>query len=262
MEIELLNKQLHYAYQTLVDTVEELVIEDGKSLYQALDSAEEKLSEWGELSKEDVQEISKELKHNLQSLLGEHINEAKGSLKEEFKQHAAFVTDDIWDQLWKIMYTNAVQLLSTEKNLEEQLLEIRSSKYLINIPEHSQWNSDYELWLTEIALWEIQDAKAFNKLDEINKAIKQYSNMLGEHAKVIHANEVRGHAHEKVMSIAKQHPNIHVIDSLDNKENAIRVKKRQDHTQHTKLHNSMKKHHSEMISLVNQLYKLSLQETV
>lgn len=261
MEIEVLNINFHLAYQILVDTVEELVIEDGKNLHQALDSAEENLIECGELSKEEVQEISTELKHDLQSL-GEYLNENKESFKEEFKQHAAFVTDSIWDQLWKIMYTNAVQLLSSEKNLEQQLLEIRSGKYLINIPEHSQWNSDYELWLTEISLWEIQDAKAFTELEEITKAIKQYSSMLGEHAKVINANEVRGHANEKVMSIAKQHPNIHDIEGLDNKENAMRMKKRQEHNHHRELHNSMKKHHSEMMALVNRLYKLSLQETV
>ena len=262
MEIELLNKKLHYAYQSLVDTVEELVTEDGISLYQALDCAEENLMEWGELSKEDVQDISKLLKHNLQRLLKEHINESKESLKEKFKQHAAFVTDDTWDQLWKILYTNAVHLLSTEQNLEERILEISSSKYLTNISEVSHWNSDYELWLTEIALWEIQVAKTFNKLDEIKKAIKQHSNMLSEHAKVTHAHEVRGHAHEKVMFIAKEHPNIHVIDPLDNKENAMRMKIRQEYTQHAELHNSMQKDHSEMMSLVNKLHKHALQETV
>jgi len=52
MRIEELNKDLKRAYQTMVDTVEELVVKDGKNLQQAMHSAEETLNEWEELSKE------------------------------------------------------------------------------------------------------------------------------------------------------------------------------------------------------------------
>ena len=77
--------------------------------------------------------------------------------------------------------------------------------------------------------------------------------MLDEHAGITHALEVRGHAHEKVMSISQQHPSIHVIEELEDKDNFIRKQKRQEHYQHAELHNSMKTYHSGMMSLVDKL---------
>ena len=125
MRIKELNSDFQHAYKTLVDNVEELVVKEGKNLQQALHSAEEKLSEWGELSKEEAQEISTELKHDFQKL-SVSLNDAKESYKEEFKQEAAYITDSIWNKLLKIMDTSTAQLLAFEKNLEEKVLDIRN----------------------------------------------------------------------------------------------------------------------------------------
>jgi len=259
MKIEMLNKSFHIAYQTLLDTVEERVVNDGESLQQALVYAEEKLNEWGVLNMEEVQEICIELKQDLGNL-SEHLNEANESFKKESKQHSPFVTDPTWDQSWNIINTNTILLSSISKNSKKQAQEINKDENLTNQQEHTQRNSDYDLWLTEIALWKIQYAKSFDKLDEIEKVIKQHSNMLDEHAAVTHALDVRGHAHEKVISIAKQHPSIHVIEELEDKENFMRKQKRQEHIKHAELHNSMKKYHSEMMSLIDKLYKKVIKE--
>lgn len=261
MRIEALNKKFHHAYQTLVDTVEELVVKDGKNLQQAIHSAEEKLSECSGLSKVEVQEISTELKQVFQTL-NVHLNDAKESFKEEFKQNTVFVTDSIWGKFLKIVDTNTVQLLAFEKNLEEQVQEIRTVEHLTNHQEHTQWNSDHELWLVEIALWKIQHAKALSKLDEIEKAINQHSNDLDEYAQVVQAHEAREHEQEEVMANAERDPSIHVLEALDGKRNAMHKQERQEHNQQTKLHRSMKKYHFGMMLLLNNLYKQALQEAV
>lgn len=58
------NSELRRAYQNLVETVEDLVVKEGKTLQQAMFFAEDKLSEWNELSKKQVQDISEELNHD------------------------------------------------------------------------------------------------------------------------------------------------------------------------------------------------------
>lgn len=257
MRIEELNKDLKRAYQTMVDTVEELVVKDGKNLQQAMHSAEEKLSEWNELSKEQVQEISTELKHDFQTL-NENLNEAKESYKEEFKKDAAYVTDSIWGKLMKITDSNTEQLLVFEETLKEQAQAVTSGEHLTEHQEHTQWNSEHELWLAEIALWKKEHAEAFSKLEKIEAAISQHSDDLDEHAQVIQAHEARDHEHEEVMAKAEQDPSSKVFEVADDKEVAVHKQERQEHHQHAELHNTMKKHHSEMMSLVNKLYKQTL----
>ncbi|WP_299872843.1 hypothetical protein [uncultured Cocleimonas sp.] len=64
MRIEEMNKDLKRAYQTMVDTVEDLVVNQGENLQQAMNTAEEKLKEWKELSKEEVEVINSEFKYD------------------------------------------------------------------------------------------------------------------------------------------------------------------------------------------------------
>ena len=85
-----------------MDTVEELVVKDGQNLEQSLHSGEEELGKWDELNEEEVRDIGAELRQNLQNL-AEYLNVVDGAFKEEFKKHAAFVTDAIWVQLLKII---------------------------------------------------------------------------------------------------------------------------------------------------------------
>ncbi len=257
MRIEELNKDLKDAYQTMVDTVEELVVKDGQNLQQALLVAEEKLNEWEELSKEQVQEISTELKHDFQTL-DENLNQAKESYKEEFKKDAAYVTDSVWGKLLTIMDTNTAQLLAFQKNLKEQVQEITTGEHLTEHQEHTQWHSDHGLWLAEVDIWKKEHTEALDKLAKIEKAISQHSNALDEHAQVVQAHEARDHEHEVVLANAEQDPTSRVFEVKEGEEAAVHKQEKQEHTQHAELHNTMKKHHSEMMSLVNKLYKQTL----
>jgi len=259
MRIEELNSDFNKAYHTMVETIEELVVDGGKSFNQALLSAEKKMSEWSDLTKEEIEETSNEIKHDFLKL-GENLNKAKESYKEEFKLDAAYVTDSIWDKLLNIMDSNTAQLLAFKKNLEEQIHEIKTEEHLTIHQEHTQWNAEHELWLGEIALWNKEHAEALIKLDEISVAINQYSNALDEHAQVIQAHEARDHEHEKVIANAERDPSSQAFKEADENDTTMHQQERQVHSQHAELHNSLKRNHSEMMTLVNRLYKKALQK--
>ena len=68
-------------YYSMLEAVENLVAKEGKNLKEAVLIAEEKLSEWGELGREEVNTISDEVKRDLGSL-GETIEEAMDNIRE------------------------------------------------------------------------------------------------------------------------------------------------------------------------------------
>jgi len=96
---ELINK-MKSAYQHMVETIETLIDMEGKTLQEAVEIAEEKLSNWQELTKEEAQKISSEVKSDLQSI-GETLNGAKDAYKEQFKIDAAYLTESLWEKLSK-----------------------------------------------------------------------------------------------------------------------------------------------------------------
>jgi len=238
----------------MVDTVEDLVVNQGENLQQALNAAEEKLNEWKELSKEEVEVISSELKHDFQKL-DENLSEAKDSYKEQFKKEAAYVTDSVWSKLLTIMDTNTAQLLAFQKNLNERVMTIKGSGHLTEHQEHTQWNSDHGLWLAEVEIWKKEHKEALDKLAKIEKTITQHSAMLDEHAQVIKAHEARDHEHEEALAKAEHDPTSRVFEVKEDEEAAVHSQEKQEHTQHAELHDTMRKHHFAIMSLVNKLYK-------
>ena len=260
MRIEEMNKDLKQAYQTMVDTVEDLVVNQGENLQQALHTAEEQLSEWKELSQAEVEEITTELKHDFKKL-DENLNESREAYKEEFKKEAAYVTDSVWSKLLAIMNTNTAQLIAFEKNLKDRVDAIKSDDHLTEHQEHTQWDSEHALWRAEIALWKKEHAEALDKLHTIEKAIDQHSQLLDEHAQAITAHEAREHEHEETMAKAEKDPTSHVFEVKDEAKVAVHEQEKQEQEQHAELHDTMRKHHFAMMSLVNKLYKETRQAT-
>lgn len=254
MRPEAITKEYQRAYHSLVDYVEEQVVKEGKTLQQALHSTEETLSEWNELSKEQVQELNTALKHDFQKL-GESLKGAREAYKEQFKLDAAYVTDSIWGQFLSVIDTSTAQFAAFEKDLKEQVQEIVTGEHLNEHQQHTQWKSDHELWLSEIALWKKQHTGALAKLEEIGKSIIQQSNLLDEHAQVIQSHEARDHEHEAVIADAEQDPSSQVFGAADETSVSMHEQEKQEHQQHAELHESMKKHHLKVMTLVSELYK-------
>jgi SHS2 domain-containing protein len=119
MKSDDLKSKLQKAYQSMVDTIDVLVKKEGKTLREALENAEEKLSEWEELTKEEVHEISTEVKNDLQSI-GETLEGAKQAYKKQLKMDTTYVTDSILEKLSQIADTPTAQFLLFKEQLEEQ----------------------------------------------------------------------------------------------------------------------------------------------
>jgi gas vesicle protein len=65
MKAQELNEKMKNAYQNMVEVIETLVDTEGKTLKEAVEIAEEKLSDWQELSREESQKISAEVQSDL-----------------------------------------------------------------------------------------------------------------------------------------------------------------------------------------------------
>lgn len=254
MKTEEIKEKLQRAYQAMVDTIEPLVEKEGKTLREAVETAEEKISEWEELSKEEVQEISAELKKDLRAM-GETLEGAKEAYKEQLKMDAAYLTDSILEKFNKIADTPTAQFLLFKEQIEEEAREATFDEHLKEHQEHQNWHSEHQLWLDEIALWKQDHESALQKLHEIESALKKHSEELQEHEQVIKAHEAQDREHEEIIANVEQDPTSQVFEANDEREAKIHQKEKDVHAEHAELHQNMKKHHLHMMALVNKLYE-------
>jgi MFS superfamily sulfate permease-like transporter len=244
------------SYQAMVDSVEEFVVKEGKTLQQAFHSAEEKLHDAKELSKEKIKQASKDLKNNLR-LWSDAVEGASEAYKEQIKFDLAYVNNSIWSKFQSIANSNTVELMEFTRTLKEKAQSVRTEDHLVAHQEHHQWDSEHALWLDEIALWQSEHDKALTKLAEIEKALKQQSRSLHKHGLAIQAHAKLAQEHEKIMSNAEQDPSSEVFEEADEKEIAAHEKERQLHCQESELHHSLKTRHFKIMAMINMLYKES-----
>jgi hypothetical protein len=254
MEAQELNKKMKRAYENMVDTIESLVDKEGKTLKEAVEIAEKKLSDWQELTKEESQKIIDEVKSDLKSI-GETLNGAKEAYKEQFKLDAAYLTESIWEKLSKAADVGTEEFLAFTESLKERVQEIRMDDHASEHKEHLRWSSDHGFWLDEIELWKKDHQRALEKLQAIEARIKKHNDLLEEHAQAIRAHEALDHEHEEVMAANELDPTSKIVEAKDDKESIIHNQERQEHAKHAALHDSLKKDHRKMMALINHLYE-------
>lgn len=247
-------KRVTESYQAMVDSVEEFVVKEGKTLQQAFHAAEEKLADVTDISKEKIQHASSELKNNLR-LWGEAVEGASEAYKEQIKFDIAYVNNSIWDKLQTIANTSTAELITFTKTLKENAQSVVTDEHIAAHQEHNQWSSEHALWLEEVDFWKIEHEQALSKLVEIEKALKQQSTSLAEHVKAIQVHAESDHQHEKIMKNAEQDPSSKVFEKADKKEAAEHLQERKVHAQQSELHHSLKTHHFKTMAMINVLYK-------
>jgi len=246
--------ELQASYQAMVDSVEEFVVKEGKTLQQAFYAAEEKLDDAKEISREKIQQASRDLKDNLR-LLGEAAEGATEAYKERIKFDLAYVNNSIWDKLQSITKTNTAELMEFTRTLREKAQTAVTDQHIAAHQEHHEWSSEHALWLDEVEFWKKEHDQALTKLVEIKKSLLQQSVSLAEHAKAIEAHAATSHEHEKTMTNAEQDPTSEVFEIADEKEVAVHQKERQIHAQQAEMHHALKTHHFKTMAMVNMLYK-------
>jgi len=254
MKTQKINERLQSAYEKMVEDIESLINNDGKKLKEAVEIAEEKLSTWQELTKEEAQKISNEVKSDLQSV-GETLHSAKDAYKEQFKLDAAHLTDSIWEKVSKIADVSNEEFNAFTNNLKELALKATTDDHANEHKDHLRWHTDHGLWLDEIELWKNDHQDALDKLQAIEAVITKHNDALDEHEQVIRSHEELDLQHEEVMQGAELDPSSRVMEREDDEMVNIHNQERQEHAQHAELHDYMKKGHREMMALVNNLYK-------
>jgi thioredoxin-like negative regulator of GroEL len=246
--------ELKASYQAMVDSVEEFVVKEGKTLHQAFSAAEKKLEDAKEISKEKIQQVSKELKDNLH-YWSETIEGVSEAYKEHMKFDLAYVNNSILDKFQSIANTNTAELITFTRTIKAQAQTVIKEEHLAAHQAHNQWDSEHALWIGEVEFWKKNNEQALTKLMEIKEALKQQSLSFFEHVQVIQAFANIDQKHEKVMKNAEQDSSSEVFKIADEKEILVHKKEQKIHAQHSEFHSALKSHHFKVMSMINMLYK-------
>ena len=246
--------ELHSSYQAMVDSVEEFVVKEGKSLQHAFHAAEEKLVNAKDISKEKILQASKGLKDNLR-LWSEAIEGATDAYKDQIEFDYAYVNHAIWEKLKTAANSNTAELIEFTRTLKDKAQSVKTDDHLTAHQEHNQWASEHALWLDEVEFWKKDQAKTLAKLVKIEQALQQQSASLVEHAQAIQAHAEIDQQHEQVLKNAEQDPSSNVFEEADEKAIAKHKKQRQMHGKQAKLHHKFKTQHFKIMAMINMLYK-------
>jgi hypothetical protein len=245
---------LQSSYQAMVDNVEEFVIKEGKTLQQAFHAAEDKLNDAKDLSKEKIQQASKELQSNLR-LLSETAEGVGEAYKERIKFDLAYVNNSIWSKLQSIAKSNTVDLIEFSRTLQDRAQQALTESHLAIHQEHNEWRSEHALWQDEVDYWTKENAQALKKLTEIEATIKQQSTLLDKHAKAIQTHIKKTEKHEESMKNVEQDYSSEAFKAKDEKEVAKHQKERQMHVQQSENHYILKARHFKIMAMINMLHK-------
>ncbi|MEP1552476.1 MAG: hypothetical protein ABJJ44_15655 [Paraglaciecola sp.] len=247
-------KELQKSYQGMVNNVEKFVVKEGKSLQEAIHTAETTLENAKETSLDAIKEASKHLKDNLHIWIetAEEINQA---YKDEINFDLAFASSSVSEKFKNIANSNTAQLIEFTTKLKAQAQVATADSHMSVHEEHNQWSSEHALWLDEIELWGKDRDNALKKLVTIEAALKQHEKALLEHFQVIKAHSNLEHKHEIAIADAEKDPSNQTSQIADETLQTLHLKERQIHAQHAEFHQAAKANHYKIMAMVNMLYK-------
>lgn len=243
-------------YHSMLKVVEDLVGKEGKNIKEAFATAEEKLSEWGELGREEASSISEEVQHDLDSL-GKTIEKARQSFKEKWELDSKFFSDATWESFSNVADQTTIALTEFRKELQEKVDEATKDLHEREHQDHRAWHSDHEMWLDDITMWQNEYAKAEQSLGAIKEGIQKRHEQLEAHAKNIKTHDYIDSVHEKDIARSEQDPdNINPAVKIINKNNQDAYEDMiQRHQKEADTHKKLKENHRQIISLIAKLNK-------
>lgn len=248
------NTELQDSYKAMIDSVEEFMVKEGKTLQQAFNAAEKKLHDAKEISKEKIQQTSRELKEHFQ-VLGEAIEGASEAYKEQLQFDLSYINSSLWHKLQSIAQSNTAELIEFTKTLRDRANAATTEEHLGLHREHTEWASEHALWLDEVALWRKEHEQALSKVIEIEKALKRHATSLVEHALAIKAHAQLDHKHETAMKDVEQDHTSEVFKDTDEEELAAHQHRRHMHLKQVTVHKQLKVHHFKTMAMINMLHK-------
>ena len=173
MDTKTVPEKLQNAYKSMLEHIEELVDKEKKPLKEAFDEAEEKLSEWRELSREEVSHISEELKSNL-SDVGEASHYLNESLKETLSFDASYLAGSVWNTLSKVADQTIVELSELGESLRKH-----------TVTDASTYSDQQQVWIKDAAQWHDNYGESLKQLDSIRAEIRKKIRQTNAYSKAV-----------------------------------------------------------------------------
>ncbi len=184
MENKDIPEKLQKAYHSMLEHVEELIDKDKKPLKEAFTEAEEKLSEWRELSREEIDHISTELKANLQDL-GEASNTLRESLRETLQFDTAYLANSLWGKLAKVADKTKIELAEFSESLQKH-----------TVAGETTYSDQQQHWLDDAKQWQRGFETSLDQLDEARKLLRQQIRSINTYSKSVINSEADQSRHD------------------------------------------------------------------
>jgi len=184
MDTKEVQEKLQKAYHSMLEHIEELVEKDKKPLKEAFEEAEEKLSEWRELSREEVSHISDELKSNL-SDMGEASHRLNESLKETMSFDASYSASSIWNRLSKVADRTAIELSELGESLRSH-----------TVTDASSYSGQQQAWIKDATQWQGNYEKALKQLDSMRADLRKQIRQTNAYSKSVSNNKADQSRHD------------------------------------------------------------------
>ena len=255
MSKENIDNKTEKGYQSMLKSVEELVGKEGKNIKEAIDIAEQKLSEWGELGREEVTTIREEVQRDLGSL-GETMEEAKKSFRQKWEIDTKYLSNATWNKLSSIADNTALALMDFREELQEKMQEATKDLHQREHKDHQEWHSDHAMWMDDINIWQKEHTQSEQYLTDIQETIDSHSKQLKEHARAIQAHEYIDNVHEKDISRAEKDPDNHILKDIDDANEASYEAMKKSHQEEAAKHQKIKQSHREITLQMEKLHRM------
>lgn len=247
--------KLQRAYHSMVENLEHLIKEEGKTFREGVEIAEQKLSEWEELSTEEVSKIRDEVLKDLETI-GEVAESIRKTTIEKLELDELYLKDVVLEKLFQVANQSTADIIEFRENLKKQAEEATEQLHEDEHHEHQQMDSEHAAWLLDIAMWQKEHLAAEEKLLAIQNRIRQHGVALQEHAQTIRAHQQEEKQHEASMSAVEKDMSNENAEEKNVANEDAHATMEHVHENQARLHEDIKKDHREAMVLIEKLYKL------
>jgi len=254
MKTQDISNKLQRAYHSMVENLEHLIKEEGKTFREGVNIAEQKLSEWEELSVEEVSKIRDEVLDDLETI-GEVAESIRKSTMEKLELDELYLKDIAFEKLFQVANKSTADIIEFRGNLKKQAEEATEQLHENEHHDHQQMDSEHAAWLLDITMWQKEHFKAEEKLLAIQDRIRQHGIALQEHAQTIRAHQQIEKQHEASMTAVEKDMSNENSEEKNAANEDAHATLEHVHENQRRLHGDIKKHHREAMVLIEKLYK-------
>ncbi len=122
MDTNEMKAKLQHAYETMLSHVEEFLENEKTTLGEAMHKAQTRLHDLGELSRDEIDDISSEFAKDLKEV-GEQAHELRESMGDALKMDSMYISAGILKRLKMVADQTSVELIQLNEELAERIRE-------------------------------------------------------------------------------------------------------------------------------------------